>query len=130
MDYMGLGNRIREERLRLNLSQAALGEAIDISDTYIGVGAKAGDGVGCNTISVSFSGVLLELKKINDARIIVPILIKVIPTFFLLDLLTLFLCDSALLSDETIFGSSLNTTPCSSKCLSSAAQYGHESRYL
>ena len=36
MDYRRLGERIREERLRLNLTQAALAEAIDISDTYMG----------------------------------------------------------------------------------------------
>lgn len=36
MDYMSLGERIREERLRLNLTQAQLAEAIDISDTYMG----------------------------------------------------------------------------------------------
>lgn len=36
MDYKRLGERIREERLRLNLTQAVLAEAIDISDTYMG----------------------------------------------------------------------------------------------
>ena len=36
MDYKRLGERIREERLRLNLTQAALAEAVDISDTYMG----------------------------------------------------------------------------------------------
>ena len=36
MDYKRLGARIREERLRLNLTQAQLAEAVDISDTYIG----------------------------------------------------------------------------------------------
>ncbi len=36
MDYKRLGERIREERKRINLTQAALAEAIDISDTYIG----------------------------------------------------------------------------------------------
>ncbi len=36
MDYARLGERIREERQRLNLTQAALAEAIDISDTYMG----------------------------------------------------------------------------------------------
>ena len=36
MDYKGLGRRIREERLRLHLTQAELAEAIDISDTYMG----------------------------------------------------------------------------------------------
>ncbi len=36
MNYKKLGKRIREERLRLNLTQAQLAEAIDISDTYMG----------------------------------------------------------------------------------------------
>ena len=36
MDYKRLGTRIREERKRLNLTQAQLAEAIDISDTYMG----------------------------------------------------------------------------------------------
>ncbi len=36
MDYKRLGARIREERLRLNLTQAQLAEDIDISDTYMG----------------------------------------------------------------------------------------------
>lgn len=36
MDYKKLGKRIREERKRLNLTQAQLAEAIDISDTYMG----------------------------------------------------------------------------------------------
>ena len=36
MDYKRLGTRIREERIKLNLTQAQLAEAIDISDTYMG----------------------------------------------------------------------------------------------
>lgn len=36
MNYKALGKRIREERKRLNLTQAELAEAIDISDTYMG----------------------------------------------------------------------------------------------
>ena len=36
MDYKMLGLRIREERKKLNLTQAELAEAIDISDTYMG----------------------------------------------------------------------------------------------
>ena len=36
MDYKRLGTRIREERKRLNLTQAQLAEAIEISDTYMG----------------------------------------------------------------------------------------------
>ena len=36
MDYKRLGARIREERKRLNLTQAQLAEDIEISDTYMG----------------------------------------------------------------------------------------------
>lgn len=36
MDYKRLGERIREERLKRNLTQAQLAEAVDISDTYMG----------------------------------------------------------------------------------------------
>ena len=36
MDYKKLGRKIREARLKLNLTQAQLAEAIDISDTYMG----------------------------------------------------------------------------------------------
>lgn len=36
MDYKRLGQRIREERKKLNLTQAELAEEIDISDTYMG----------------------------------------------------------------------------------------------
>lgn len=36
MDYKKLGKRIREERKRLNLTQAELAEDIDISNTYMG----------------------------------------------------------------------------------------------
>lgn len=36
MDYKRLGKRIRDERKKLNLTQAQLAEAIDISDTYMG----------------------------------------------------------------------------------------------
>ena len=36
MDYKKLGERIREERRRLNLTQAQLAEAVDISNTYMG----------------------------------------------------------------------------------------------
>lgn len=36
MDYKKLGNKIRAERVKLHLTQAALAEAIEISDTYMG----------------------------------------------------------------------------------------------
>jgi transcriptional regulator with XRE-family HTH domain len=36
MNYERLGQRIREERLKLNLTQSQLAEDVDISDTYVG----------------------------------------------------------------------------------------------
>ena len=36
MDYLALGKRIREERLRLNLTQEKLSEDIGISTAYLG----------------------------------------------------------------------------------------------
>lgn len=36
MNYERLGKRIKQERLRLKLTQAQLAESIDISDTYMG----------------------------------------------------------------------------------------------
>jgi transcriptional regulator with XRE-family HTH domain len=36
MNYTRLGQRIREERQKLKLTQSQLAEAIDISDTYVG----------------------------------------------------------------------------------------------
>ena len=36
MDYTRLGKRIREERLKLNLTQAKLAEDADISEAYMG----------------------------------------------------------------------------------------------
>ena len=36
MDYKSLGKRIREERLKLKLTQAQLAKDINVSDTYIG----------------------------------------------------------------------------------------------
>lgn len=36
MDYINLGKRIREERLKLNLTQEQLAEYVEISASYIG----------------------------------------------------------------------------------------------
>lgn len=36
MNYLALGKRIREERLKLNLTQEQLAESIDVSNSYIG----------------------------------------------------------------------------------------------
>jgi transcriptional regulator with XRE-family HTH domain len=50
MDYKRLGERIREERLRLHLTQADLAEAIDISDTYMGAIERGERSLTLNTI--------------------------------------------------------------------------------
>jgi len=36
MDYLNLGRRIKEERMKLNLTQSQLAEAVEISDSYMG----------------------------------------------------------------------------------------------
>ena len=36
MDYVALGQRLRQERLKLNLTQEKLAEDVDLSTTYIG----------------------------------------------------------------------------------------------
>lgn len=50
MDYKRLGQRIREERRKLHLTQAELAEAIDISDTYMGAIERGERGVTLETL--------------------------------------------------------------------------------
>jgi transcriptional regulator with XRE-family HTH domain len=50
MDYKRLGLRIREERFRLNLTQTALAEAVDISDTYMGAIERGERSLTLNTL--------------------------------------------------------------------------------
>ena len=50
MDYKRLGNRIREERLRLHLTQAALAEAVEISTTYMGAIERGGRSLTLDTL--------------------------------------------------------------------------------
>ena len=50
MDYKRLGERIREERLRLHLTQAQLAEDIDISDTYMGAIERGERGLSLDTL--------------------------------------------------------------------------------
>ena len=50
IDYKQLGARIREERLHLNLTQAQLAEAIDISDTYMGAIERGERGLSLDTL--------------------------------------------------------------------------------
>lgn len=50
VDYKRLGERIREERLSLHLTQAQLAEAIDISDTYMGAIERGERGLSLDTL--------------------------------------------------------------------------------
>lgn len=50
MDYKRLGERIREERLHLRLTQAQLAEDIDISDTYMGAIERGERGLSLDTL--------------------------------------------------------------------------------
>ena len=50
LDYRCLGERIREERLHLRLTQAQLAEDIDISDTYMGAIERGERGLSLDTL--------------------------------------------------------------------------------
>ena len=50
VDYKRLGERIKEERLHLRLTQAQLAEAIDISDTYMGAIERGERGLSLDTL--------------------------------------------------------------------------------
>ena len=51
IDYTRLGERIREERLHLRLTQARLAEAVDISDTYMGAIERGERGMSLDTLA-------------------------------------------------------------------------------
>jgi transcriptional regulator with XRE-family HTH domain len=77
MDYKRLGKRIREERLRLHLTQADLAEAIDISDTYMGAIERGERSLTLNTIvslvnrlGVSIDYLLADYVSNSDSNII------------------------------------------------------------
>ncbi len=77
MDYKKLGERIREERLRLNLTQAQLAEAIDISDTYMGAIERGERGLTLDTLvrlvnrlGISIDYLLADSVSDNDSNII------------------------------------------------------------
>lgn len=50
MDYKKLGDRIREERSKLKLSQSQLAEEIDISDSYMGYIERGERGLSLDTL--------------------------------------------------------------------------------
>lgn len=87
MDYKRLGERIREERLRLHLTQAQLAEAVDISDTYMGAIERGErsltldtlvrlvnrlgvtvDQLLADSVPGSDSGIMEQLKQIMDCQ--------------------------------------------------------------
>jgi transcriptional regulator with XRE-family HTH domain len=77
MDYKRLGSRIREERLRLHLTQAELAEAIDISDTYMGAIERGERSLTLNTIvrlvsrlGVSIDYLLADYVPDSDSNIL------------------------------------------------------------
>ncbi len=77
MDYKRLGKRIREERRRLNLTQAQLAEDIDISDTYMGAIERGERSLTLDTLvrlvnrlGVSVDYMLSDSVADNDANII------------------------------------------------------------
>lgn len=77
MDYKRLGKRIREERLRLNLTQAQLAEAIDISDTYMGAIERGERSLTLDTLvrlvsrlGVTVDYMLADSVSDNDSNII------------------------------------------------------------
>ena len=77
MNYMRLGERIREERLKLNLTQAQLAEDLDISDTYVGQIERGERSLTLatlvrltNRIGVSIDYLLKDSVDMTDANII------------------------------------------------------------
>ena len=103
MDYKRLGDRIREERLRINLTQAALAEAVDISDTYMGAIERAERSLSLDTlvrlvnrlgvtidyiladsVSDSEANILEQFKQITDCQPLErkQLAIKVLRTIF------------------------------------------------
>lgn len=77
MDYKRLGKRIREERQRLNLTQAQLAEDIDISDTYMGAIERGERSLTLDTLvrlvnrlGVTIDYLLSDSVSDNDSNII------------------------------------------------------------
>ena len=77
MDYKRLGERIREDRLKLNLTQAKLAEDIDISDTYMGAIERGERSLTLDTLvrlvnrlGVTVDYMLADSVEDNDSNII------------------------------------------------------------
>jgi len=77
MNYARLGQRIRDERLRLNLTQAKLAEDINISDAYMGQIERGERSLTLDTLvrlvnrlQVSIDYLLKDYVEITDENII------------------------------------------------------------
>lgn len=77
MDYKRLGERIREERLRLNLTQAQLAEDVNISNTYMGAIERGERSLTLGTLvrlvnrlGVSVDYILADSVSDNDSNIL------------------------------------------------------------
>lgn len=87
VDYKRLGERIREERKHLSLTQAQLAEAINISDTYMGAIERGERGLSLDTlvmlaerlgvtvdyllsdsVSVTDSNIMEQFKQLMDGQ--------------------------------------------------------------
>ena len=76
VDYKRLGERIREERQHLRLTQAQLAEAIDISDTYMGAIERGERGLSLDTLvmlaerlGVTVDYLLSDSVSVTDSNI-------------------------------------------------------------
>ncbi len=73
MDYVRLGSRIREERLKLRLTQEKLAEDIGISDSYMGQIERGERSLALDTLvtlanrlGVTVDYLLSDSVKVND----------------------------------------------------------------
>lgn len=77
MDYKNLGQRVREERLKLNLTQEQLAESIDISSSYMGQIERGERSVTLDTLvrlvnklGVTIDYLLQDYTNVNDDNFI------------------------------------------------------------
>ena len=77
MDYITLGKRIKEERLKLNLTQEQLAEAVNISTSYMGQIERGERNVTLDTLlrityklNVSVDYILNDYESLNSDTIL------------------------------------------------------------
>ncbi|MCX7748842.1 MAG: helix-turn-helix domain-containing protein [Clostridia bacterium] len=81
MDFSQLGNRIREERQRLGLTQEKFAEEIGVSDSYIGQIERGERSLSletlvklANRLGVTVDYLLLDLVKVKDEELLSELL--------------------------------------------------------